>query len=212
MSPEPCRCQHELSTLAVNSCVLNVSTTRGRGAVEVVSRIGPQGGPVLDTSGKNGPCGRFRAKVTVRGLPCRRVNPRSTSRRCRADLNRCDGFCRPAPNPSATAPRAHNIQPPTVARADPLRRRSARRGPARTRTWNPRFRRATLYPVELQARGQSGRRDSNPRPPAPKAGALPGCATPRSPPERLETQCTERRGPTPACRWRILGAVIASRA
>jgi hypothetical protein len=26
----------------------------------------------------------------------------------------------------------------------------------------------------------SGRRDSNPRPPAPKAGALPDCATPRS--------------------------------
>jgi hypothetical protein len=29
-------------------------------------------------------------------------------------------------------------------------------------------------------KGKSGRRDSNPGPPAPKAGALPGCATPRS--------------------------------
>ena len=36
-----------------------------------------------------------------------------------------------------------------------------------------------LYPVELQAPTLSGWRDSNPRHPAPKAGALPGCATPR---------------------------------
>ena len=31
---------------------------------------------------------------------------------------------------------------------------------------------------------ESGRRDSDPRPPAPKAGALPGCATPRKPEAR----------------------------
>jgi methylenetetrahydrofolate dehydrogenase (NADP+)/methenyltetrahydrofolate cyclohydrolase len=36
-----------------------------------------------------------------------------------------------------------------------------------------------LYPDELRARNWSGQRDSNPRPPAPKAGALPGCAIPR---------------------------------
>src|SRR5215213_5440669 len=30
--------------------------------------------------------------------------------------------------------------------------------------------------------GRSGWRDSNPRPPAPKAGALPSCATPRGTP------------------------------
>ena len=62
--------------------------------------------------------------------------------------------------------------------------------PARTRTWDPQLRRLLLYPPELRARPRkgwtpshrtsgSGRRDSNPGPPAPKAGALPDCATPR---------------------------------
>ena len=45
-----------------------------------------------------------------------------------------------------------------------------------------------LYPIELQAHSKSqrlalywsGQRDSNPRPPAPKAGALPDCAMPRA--------------------------------
>ena len=44
------------------------------------------------------------------------------------------------------------------------------------------LRRPLLYPTELQARDVrkwSGRADLNGRPPAPKAGALPGCATPR---------------------------------
>ncbi len=36
-----------------------------------------------------------------------------------------------------------------------------------------------LYPDELRAQIWSGWRDSNPRHPAPKAGALPDCATPR---------------------------------
>ena len=49
----------------------------------------------------------------------------------------------------------------------------------RTRTCDPRLRRPVLYPVELQALNWSGWRDSNPRHPAPKAGALPNCATPR---------------------------------
>src|SRR3954451_7237779 len=35
-----------------------------------------------------------------------------------------------------------------------------------------------LRPLIITA-AASGRGDSNPRPPAPKAGALPGCATPR---------------------------------
>ena len=74
--------------------------------------------------------------------------------------------------------------------------------PDRTRTCDPRLRRPMLYPAELRAlipKGAvqhrrastyampgrlrakwSGRRDSNPRHPAPKAGALPDCATPRS--------------------------------
>jgi hypothetical protein len=51
----------------------------------------------------------------------------------------------------------------------------------RTRTCNPRLRRPVLYPVELRAlhKNWSGWRDSNSRPTAPKAVALPGCATPR---------------------------------
>ena len=59
--------------------------------------------------------------------------------------------------------------------------------PGGTRTHNPQLRRLVLYPVELRADipclpGQdwSGWRDLNSRHPAPKAGALPGCATPRN--------------------------------
>src|SRR5690554_1601917 len=61
--------------------------------------------------------------------------------------------------------------------------------PGRTRTCNPRLRRPMLYPVELQAQVSvfhdwSEWRDSNPRPPGPKPGALPDCATLRSPSPR----------------------------
>src|SRR5262249_10816618 len=74
--------------------------------------------------------------------------------------------------------------------------------PEGIRTPDPRLRRPLLYPTELLALSparqsgalllerdyhtlwflllQSGRADLNGRPPAPKAGALPGCATPRS--------------------------------
>ena len=67
--------------------------------------------------------------------------------------------------------------------------------PGRTRTCNPQLRRLMLYPVELQAlflsltlpiNKWSGWRDSNSRPTAPKAVALPGCATPRN---RLTCRC-----------------------
>lgn len=51
--------------------------------------------------------------------------------------------------------------------------------PGRIRTCYPRLRRPMLYPDELRAQIWSGWRDSNPRHPAPKAGALPDCATPR---------------------------------
>src|SRR5262245_58781818 len=55
-----------------------------------------------------------------------------------------------------------------------------RGAPERIRTPDPRLRRPLLYPPELLAPKQwSGRADLNGRPPAPKAGALPGCATPR---------------------------------
>src|SRR4051812_26784227 len=39
---------------------------------------------------------------------------------------------------------------------------------------------AVIHPSSPPPRLQSGRPDLNRRPPAPKAGALPGCATPRS--------------------------------
>jgi hypothetical protein len=53
--------------------------------------------------------------------------------------------------------------------------------PGRTRTCYPRLRRPMLYPNELRAQFiWSGWRDSNSRHPAPKAGALPDCATPRN--------------------------------
>src|SRR3954469_18118437 len=60
--------------------------------------------------------------------------------------------------------------------------------PDRTRTCYPRLRRPVLYPDELRAlratephfEAGSGWRDSNPRHLAPKASALPDCATPRS--------------------------------
>ena len=54
--------------------------------------------------------------------------------------------------------------------------------PGRNRTHNPRLRRPMLYPIELRAQREyatkkwSEQRDSNSRPPAPKAGALPNCA------------------------------------
>ena len=58
--------------------------------------------------------------------------------------------------------------------------------PGRIRTCYPRLRRPMLYPDELRALIYiwSGWRDSNSRHPAPKAGALPGCATPRKPSPR----------------------------
>src|SRR5205814_10252629 len=57
--------------------------------------------------------------------------------------------------------------------------------PGGTRTHNPQLRRLVLYPVELRAASRtnpanwSGWRDLNTRHLAPKASALPGCATPR---------------------------------
>ena len=40
---------------------------------------------------------------------------------------------------------------------------------------------------------ESGRRDSNPGPPAPKAGALPDCATPRLSDNNLDAPCRTRK-------------------
>ena len=75
--------------------------------------------------------------------------------------------------------------------------------PGRNRTCNLRLRRPLLYPVELQAHGQywSGQLDSNQRPSAPKADALPGCAIPRQityalRPLRLGLEYSHRLRPT----------------
>ena len=85
-------------------------------------------------------------------------------------------------------------RPRTVLRAPPCDGAGlqGRRGlPGETRTPDLLLRRQLLYPVELQAvrwieerpddsafmKGWSERRDSNSRPSAPKADALPGCAT-----------------------------------
>ena len=82
--------------------------------------------------------------------------------------------------------------------------------PGPTRTADPLLRRQMLYPTELRAlvctesgvpgpwtqdpgrrtHYKSGREDSNLRPPAPKAGALPNCATPR----RLAMESIESLG------------------
>src|SRR5947209_11880113 len=61
--------------------------------------------------------------------------------------------------------------------------------PGRTRTCDPRLRRPSLYPAELRGPG-SGRPDSNRGPQAPKACALPGCATPR---DAAECSCHATR-------------------
>ena len=79
-----------------------------------------------------------------------------------------------------------------------LAQASARIGPSRSPAPGPRQRRAATGeehdPEQCPREGgvgarvgqpdvgpvRSGRGDSNPRPPAPKAGALPGCATPRT--------------------------------
>ena len=57
-------------------------------------------------------------------------------------------------------------------------------GPGAIRTRDLLLRRQALYPAELRTLPMyfpSGRRDLNPGPPAPEAGALPDCATPRLP-------------------------------
>src|SRR5271163_3549409 len=73
-------------------------------------------------------------------------------------------------------PRLFSIRPAPRAAAI---RVSLRGAPEGIRTPDPRLRRPLLFPPELLAR-ESGRADLNGRPPAPKAGALPSCATPRA--------------------------------
>src|SRR5581483_2314574 len=97
------------------------------------------------------------------------------------------------------------------------RGREARIGglPGGIRTPDPRLRRPLLYPAELQAvvlriredaqnspaAPRSGRLDLNQRPPAPKAGALPGCATPRLEPEAATESKDKKASPQGEAGW-----------
>ena len=120
--------------------------------------------------------------------------------------------------------RDHN---PGLCQLSYIHHRSCMSGaPGRTRTCDRRIRNPMLYPTELQAQASpavahrdgydrpgraacqgsrrrrrrwSGRRDLNSRHPAPKAGALPGCATPRPFSNR---RATPHSGPTQARRGR----------
>src|SRR2546425_8864433 len=72
--------------------------------------------------------------------------------------------------------------------------------PGRNRTCDNQLRRLGLSPTELRARLiWSGREDLNLRRPAPKAGALPGCATPRHHPARIKALALTKARP----RWLI---------
>lgn len=92
--------------------------------------------------------------------------------RWRADSNRCTRLCRPLPSHSATPP-GYYWKIPAYAGGST---------PGRIRTYDLQIRSLLLYPAELRApvNPESGRPDSNRRPSAPKADALPGCATPRT--------------------------------
>ena len=103
--------------------------------------------------------------------------------------------------------------------------------PGWTRTTDQRLRRPLLYPTELQAPKSnilerrdgfvflhrltfkdqphkwSGREDLNLRPPVPKTGALPDCATPRSK-RALLTQSASLLLPLPS--WEQLSAAVCS--
>ncbi len=66
----------------------------------------------------------------------------------------------------------HWLDPPVLLRSKKLRRTSFAFGYGSSLA-------SLAKPAVAKGEGWSGRRDSNSRPPAPKAGALPDCATPR---------------------------------
>src|SRR4051812_39928121 len=70
--------------------------------------------------------------------------------------------------------------------------------PGRNRTCNPLLRRQMLYPLSY-GRVISGRRDSNPGPPAPKAGALPAALRP----DKFECICLNRAKSAHSLAFRI---------
>ncbi len=80
------------------------------------------------------------------------------------------------------APTAGGLSAPASATRVPVGSAPTRHTPGGIRTPDPRSRNPPLYPTELRGpvTAISGRPDSNRGPPAPKAGALPGCATPRA--------------------------------
>ncbi len=130
----------------------------------------------------------------------------------------------PSTNPSPTPPALLQPSPSPGA-------------PGGNRTPDPQLRRLLLYPPELLAllqevhsatprcitprrSSQSGRPDSNRRPPAPKAGAIPGYATPReeskniqrAPQNQLPRRIFFNKAATARPRWltRPFSAVLTS--
>ncbi len=112
-------------------------------------------------------------------------HPRALPRGERRDLN---------PRPLGPQPSALPTELRSPRFSTPAIRCRSQGAPGRIRTCGPRIRSPLLYPAELQAhiphgrhgprgRSRSGRRDSNPRQPAWKAGALP---TELHPPARPE--------------------------
>ena len=134
--------------------------------------------------------GRSRMEMSSPQLRRERVSPREHGRPSRVAQGGGSTGAPENPDNSGSAPATGTTEA-----------RGRRGAPGGTRTPDPRLRRPLLYPTELQARasyrsttlsafrtgarqpsgweGWSGRADLNGRPPAPKAGALPGCATPR---------------------------------
>ena len=121
----------------------------------------------------------------------------------------------PRPQPGALPAELHPPLSNTRARprAGGL---SALRAPEGIRTHDPRLRRPLLFPTELLAQ-KSGRADLNGRPPAPKAGALPGCATPREPisityvPLRYNITSLDPRMPQPLFLSKTVGSPVPNR-
>ena len=104
------------------------------------------------------------------------VNRGNSSEDGRSSL-RCTKDRSPGMDHNPTLYQLEVLAPPICLPRTPMSGPNIHGAPEGTRTPDPRLRRPLLCPPELLA--QSGRADLNGRPPAPKAGALPGCATPR---------------------------------
>jgi hypothetical protein len=108
---------------------------------------------------------------------------------------------------------ARGFEPPTpCAQVEPVCGRERGTSRAGVRGRNPE--RSRRSPHSAREEGWSGRLDLNQRPPAPKAGALPGCATPRHSPGLFDSKSLLRRAPISGrtLRWKSkkIGFVLFS--